>query len=472
MLRTVAAAILVHLSSFLLPAEGLLFAQLRSTANSLRIPIYKSASDSIRLREIDTQINTIRSTAPGQIKKLDSLISLYKKVFAAAIKGYRNIYFPAKDHISLDSVLQMKDISGVKKISIHDYPHAEVPDVIFRCKNLESLQIINTGIGRLPRALNQLTHLQSIKIYNPKIKRRIKLGENHHVKTLVIRSDNPRTLPRSYRYFVALERLDISGNGLKRFPMGARHNPRLRELNLQNNKLTLKQKLKKHPFIETLALQHNEIRHVPKSIRSFSNLRKLSFNYNRISRVHPHIRYLDKLQDLSFYHNELSAIPSGVYGVKSLRAIDLFYNKIDTVESRIRDWKNLTVLYLSHNEIRSLPASIGELPLLEGLYLWENRLETLPQELGALKDLRSLWVNNNQLRELPTSLFELSKIEELNLSHNHLTGLPESIFSFTQLKMLSLINNPWDERTSIYIQRNVPALRARNIFVHVSPAGE
>ena len=449
----------------LLPVLPLL-AQQKRFQNPTRIPVYRSKTDSAKITEIESAIRQLAQTTAPPDKASDSLMSLYRKLYPQAIIGFRNIYFPDREFITLDSVRQIEDLLTVKKLSVYDYRGRDLPEIIFECKNLVSLELIKTDIRKLPKRLNDLTHLKEIKIYNHR-RGRVKLKKNNTVTQLVFSGASAKSLPKTYRPFAALEKLDLAGNWLTRFPQGARHNKKLRELNLQDNKLRLNRKLKKHPYVETLALQHNQIKKLPASLRSFHNLRKLNFNYNRISSVHRDIRFLTRLEFLSFYNNELKAIPQGVYELKALREIDLFYNSIETLDERIGRWKNLRMLYLSHNKILSLPESIGQLSALEGLYVWDNRISTLPRTLGEISTLRFLWLNNNNLTTLPASLFRLDHIEELDVSHNFLTTIPASVFDLNHLKILSLIDNPWDQETRDVIFRKTPLLRSRNVFVHI-----
>lgn len=447
--------------------ESLLYAQPAPYRRVNRVPVYRSMQDSVMLSRINEQIDALRITPSVNVKKLDSLLLLYERQYAQAITGFRNIYPPARDHIPLDSLMEMNDRSAVTRVSIHKYFLREFPEVIFECTNLESLELINTNIIELPERLNALSRLKAIRIYNPAGKRRIKLRQNDRVTTLVIRGDRPTNIPRNFRPYTALEVLDLSGNNLRRFPNGARRNPALRELVLRNNMLTLRGRLKKHPSVETLALQHNSIRHVPRGIQNFKNLTKLNFNYNQIRSAHPSIGNLNKLEHLSFYRNALPAIPDGVYALENLREIDLFFNQISGISPRIKQLKKLETLYLSHNQLISLPETIGTLPVLQGLYVWNNRLDELPQSLGQLESLRFLWVNNNYLRTLPTSLFQLKRIEELDVSHNLLTEIPASVFDFPFLKILSLVDNHWSEQSLKLIFPRGAALRTRGVSVHI-----
>lgn len=434
--------------------------------NPARIPVYRSEADSAKIAEVEQAIRALSQSATPQIKASDSLMALYRKLSSVAITGVRKVYSPDSEYLTLDSVLRIKDPLTVKKISLYDYPSKDLPPVIFQCRNLISLELIKTNIRKLPEGLNALTRLKQIKIYNPR-RGRVKLNKNNTVTELIFSGATPRSLPRSYRSFSALEKLDLAGNWLKRFPQGARRNKNLRELNLQDNQLNLRQKLKRHPYIETLALQHNQIEKVPASIRSFIHLKKLNFNYNQITLVHPNIRFLKQLEHLSFYNNELQEIPDGLYDLKALREIDLFYNRIETVDERVSQWENLRMLYLSHNDILSLPETIGQMASLEGLYVWDNRISTLPESLGGIQTLRFLWVNNNNLVSLPASLLNLAELEELDLSHNFLTYLPEAVFDFEHLKILSLLGNRWNKKTIEIIFARAPLLRSRNVFVHI-----
>lgn len=451
----------------LLLTESLVFAQSPPYRRVNRVPVYRSTQDSVMLSQINEQIDALRNTRSVNEKKLDSLVWLYEKQYAHAIKGFRNIYAPARDHTSLDSLLKMADRSAVTRVSIHEYFLSEFPEVIFECTNLESLELVNTNISALPERLNSLSRLKAIRIYNPVTKRRIKLQQNTQVTTLVIRGDRPGNIPRNFRPYIALETLDLSGNNLRRFPNGARRNPALKELVLRNNMLTLRGRLKKHPSVETLALQHNSIRHVPRGIKRFRNLTKLNFNYNQIRTAHSSIGNLKNLEHLSFYRNALPAIPDGVYALENLREIDLFFNQIYEVSSRIQQLKKLKTLYLSHNQLTSIPESIGTISTLEGLYVWNNQLDALPESLGELESLRFLWVNNNNLRALPPALFQLKRIEELDVSHNLLTEIPEAVFDFPSLKILSLIDNPWNDQSLSYIRSRGAALRTRGVSVHI-----
>jgi Leucine-rich repeat (LRR) protein len=448
--------------------ETNVFGQARFVKNPSSIPVYRSESDSLKLKLLEQELIKLENTTPFNALKVDSVLALQWRLTQEGIIGYRRIYTPDREHVSLDSLGKVKDLLQIKKVTIYDYDDDAFPEIVLRCKNLESLELLNTNFRKLPQALDALGNLRTVSILNHQSKRPLKLERNTHITTLTIRADNPKAIPSSFRRWGELVTLDLSENFLTRFPQGARFNKKLKELNLQENLLTLKKRLKPHPYLEKLAMQHNQVNRVPSSIGNFRNLRKLNFNYNKITDVHAGVARLTKLEHLSFYHNQLTRVPPGAYEITSLKEIDLFYNQIELIEPQWARWKNLTMLYLSHNKILSLPENIHELSSLYGLYIWDNRIERLPDNIGKIKTLRSIWANNNYLKNLPSSILDLQLLEELDISHNYITEIPEAIFDYQRLKILSLVNNPWDKKTMDFIPRRAWELRAKNVFVHIS----
>ena len=462
------AIFLMMVSAVIIMTGMNVFGQARFIKNAASIPVYRSKSDSVKLKQIEQELIKLQDSTPLNALKVDSVLALLWRLTQEGVIGYRKIYTPDREHVSLDSLSKVGDLEQIKKVSIHDYAGKKFPAIVLQCKNLESLELLNTNLRTLPQELDGLVNLHTVSILNHQSKRPLKLKRNRYVKRLTIRAENPKAIPSSFRRWSELETLDLSENFLTRFPQGSRHNRNLKELNVKENLLTLKKRLKPHPYLEILALQHNKISRVPSSIRNFQNLRKLSFNYNKITDVHADVSLLKKLEHLSFYHNQLKEVPSGVYGITSLKEIDLFYNEIESIEPQWTHWKNLTMLYLSHNKIPSLPENIHELSSLYGLYIWDNRIERLPENIGKVKTLRSIWANNNYLKNLPASIFDLRLLEELDISHNYITEIPEAIFDYERLKILSLVNNPWDKKTMEFIPRRAWELRAKNVFVHIS----
>jgi Leucine-rich repeat (LRR) protein len=437
----------------------------RPQYGQIRVPVFRSPQDSLKLIEVQEKIDEELARKKFRQQKIDSLMLVQSKIYSEAII-YKMIYRPSREYIVTDSLQGRTDFTGITQVCI--YAKKEIPEILWKCKDLEALELVNTQIKKLPRKLRALAHLKTVHIYRNHISEPLRLSGNKTITSLIILNETPEGLPRSYKKLRALKRLDLAENGITRFPNGSRHNKKLTELSLQRNLLTLNDKIKSHPYLERLALHGNLIDDVPVSIRQFSHLKKLNLNLNKIRTVHDALGSLSKLEQLSFYGNELTAIPEAVYRLRALKEIDLFHNQIEQLDRGFVNWQSLTTLYLSHNKLVSLPEDIDTLQSLEGLYVWDNRLGALPESVGNLKRLKYLRANNNYLKNIPGSILSLQHLEELDLSHNFIAELPEAIFDFPHLKILALVNNPWNENTWKFMPRKAKELKSKDIFVHIS----
>lgn len=431
----------------------------------IRVKRFITKEDSLHYQLIEHSIEEELSRKPLRQRRIDSLMVVQQKLYSERMI-FKTIYRPWRDFVVTDSIKANADLDTIRKVCVY-YKH-EVPDIVWKCRNLEAIQFINTSIRKLPVELNELSKLSEVQIYNNQSSSRIRLSKNDYITALTIRNQSPKGIPRSFRKFKALTRLDLAENALTRFPNGARHNRQLTELSLQRNALTLKGRIKRHRWLERLSLHDNQIENVPASISNCINLKKLNFNSNRITKVHPAIGSLKKIEQLSFYNNKLKSIPSGVYRLESLRELDLFYNEIEYIDDGFVKWQNLNTLYLSHNKLVSIPERIDTLRNLEGLYLWDNRLGKLPEHLSDLSQLKYLRVNNNYLNRLPSSITALQHLEELDISHNYIETIPPEIFKFPKLKIIALVNNPWSFEMIQLFSQQAKVLREKGVFVHLS----
>ena len=433
-----------------------------------QVPVYKSPQDSARLAEINALYDKLHNDESVDLKMLDSVKNLLDALHEHAILRYRMLYKPSPDFTPYDSLSLIHDLRQVKRVSMAGLQLKELPSILLRCDSLQSIELVNCSIRKIQKQINQLSRLTSITILNNKYKHRLRLSKNDCITSLTIHGDNARSLPRSYHKFKALETLDLSNNALVKFPNGAARNKKLKELSLQHNELTLRDKLKPHSNLEKLALQFNRIQQVPDQITRFPNLTRLSLNHNQITEVTPAISSLKKLKHLSFYNNRLTSIPIGVYELRSLNVIDLYFNQIEEIDNRISNWDSLQILFISHNKLFKLPEKLTSLRLLEELYAYDNRLTSISDEINRLSKLRIIYVQNNCLRQIPSTLLQLDSLEEMDFSENYMTDLPETIFNYPKLRFISLMNNPWREDVRLFIDRKSKELAIYDITVRVS----
>jgi internalin A len=407
-------------------------------------PIFKDKSDSVSYYGLFEKISkTYEAMAQFSGGKRDSVAAIAhywiekQERLRDQITGYRWVY--TASHPLLTEVT-MRDRDSVMAITLTNL--SSLPPKLFEFSNLTTLELINCRIYKLPRKLAKLKKLNQLAIYTDQSGKRIKLARNKSIHTLVIGSPH---LPKNYRAFKVLHRLDLSRNNLTDFPM-IRGCKKLKELSLRDNRLTLENQKAKSTTLEVLELQKNQIKAVPASIAQFPNLKRLVLNYNAIERVTEKLALLTKLEQVGFYSNQLKEVPDALYNLTSLKEIDLYYNQIERLDERASQWKKLEVLYLSNNKLISLPDNLGELTHLRELYLHNNRLSSLPETLQQLTNLKVLRVNSNYLPVLP-NIEMLKKLENIDLANNQLHTFPLSVFNFPQLKIISLLGNPWDEAT-------------------------
>lgn len=121
------------------------------------------------------------------------------------------------------------------------------------------------------------------------------------------------------------------------------------------------------------------------NIESLTQLKKISFAHNEISRIEGLTECM-KLEELNLEDNRIMKI-EGLSSLLNLRRLELGKNKISRLEN-LDLLVRLTQLSIEDNEIESL-AGIGELVNLMELYIGNNRIESI-KEVHFLKKLPKL----------------------------------------------------------------------------------
>ncbi|MEG4233845.1 COR domain-containing protein [Microcoleus sp. Pol11C3] len=191
-----------------------------------------------------------------------------------------------------------------------------------------------------------------------------------------------------------------------------------------------------------LDLSDLELRELPDTIASLTELQKLNLGSNQLRELPEAIASLTQLQVLYLYNNKLRELPKEIPSLTQLQVLDLSYNQLTERPEAIASLTQLQRLYLDNNQLRELPKEIASLTQLRELYLENNQLRELPEEIASLTELRELYLDNNQLRELPKEIASLTELQVLDLDNNQLRELPEAIASLTRLQLLDLKNNP------------------------------
>ena len=147
-------------------------------------------------------------------------------------------------------------------------------------------------------------------------------------------------------------------------------------------------------YILELDFSHHQLASLPSAstLGRFSNLRKLTFHDNRLTKLGSGLEKLTKLEELSFEENHLTDL-TGLTHLTHLTKLDLGKNRLTAIDfgSTFAGLESsLAQLSLEENRLTSLQG-IGSLTSLMELYLSNNSIATL-RELVFLKDLPRLLI--------------------------------------------------------------------------------
>jgi len=430
-------------------------------------PIYKTSDDSVKITQLTSRINELTST-PGtlHLPMVDSLRSALRIMQLRGIIGFRYKFEPDRSFTSLSDVLEGKvQPEKVKKLSITENPTRRLPAIIYQCKSLEALELLNTRLQKVPGRLKKLRHLKSLRIYNNVSSKRLRLATNQSVSFLKIRSSNGQVVPLSYRKLKNLDTLDLSRCNLDRFP-DIKENRKLKQLLLGENRLNLKDLGKiSNPLLEHLGLHRNHIDTVPPTIANFPALKKLVLNYNNISEVDKAFKSLKNLEELGLYSNKLKSIPEPIFQLRELRFLDLYYNEIERIPDAISNLDKLTILYLASNKIFSISDKIGELSNLRELYMHHNRISSFPFALKNLSNLEVFRFNSNRMVDVPEWITGLSHLKNIDFSQNNIHITPGHLLQLQNLQIVAMTENPWENFEKV--EDLAEMLVARGVIVHL-----
>lgn len=207
---------------------------------------------------------------------------------------------------------------------------------------------------------------------------------------------------------------------------------RVTKIILESNRLrdAIPNELSKLPLLEELILFDNFFESLPTNIGSFSSLKKLDVERNRLFGTLFNADFANLADTLEYLLASNQQSNGGFTG---------------TIPTYIRNFTKLKELALSRNRFSgSIPAQITELQSLEYLYLWENSFTgSIPENIGALTNLMTMDLSkNNQMSGIvPTSIIDLRNLQFLNLSDMNLEGNLPAIGNLDELRVLRMSNN-------------------------------
>lgn len=127
--------------------------------------------------------------------------------------------------------------------------------------------------------------------------------------------------------------------------------------------------LKNPKQVQKLDLSRQKLKEFPIEILQLNELRVLILAGNKIKSIPPEIGTLTKLEWLDLSNNKITELPKEISNLKNLKVIHINRNELITVPPEISQLERLELLDLWSNEIDSLPSEIGTMTNLKELDL-------------------------------------------------------------------------------------------------------
>ncbi len=322
------------------------------------------------------------------------------------------------------------DLSLLKEIDLSNARITSIPSFVYKVDSLEVLVLDNNSISELPKELGQFEKLKRVYWRNNQLdqEKRIKINKIGRLEKLDLSGNALRKLPKVHRINsineLILEKNNFSTISLWRL----RKIKGLKELELSQNPVEMKKRwygLISH--LEVLKLNKCRLQTLDPSLFKISGLKELQVQVNEIENIPEGISGLTHLTKVSFYKNRLKSLPNDFYDLKQLRVLDLYYNELTIIPDDIARLQNLRILYLSFNRIYDLSSAVGNLEKLSQLYIHHNRLSEMPVSIERLDSLSTFHFQENYINEFPHFILNMKQIKDLDISFNDIKEIPLEI---------------------------------------------
>ncbi len=406
--------------------------------------------------------------------------------------------------------LSEEEYYKLKSLFLSNKNLEEIPEWVFKLKNLETLSLYNNKITKIPEWLSKLVNLKVLLLSNNKI---TKIPEwvfkLKNLEILSLYNNKITEIPEWISKLEKLKDLSLSDNQIIKIPEWIFKLKKLKDLSLSGNKITkIPEWISKLIKLESLGLSRNQITEIPKWISKLVNLKLLWLSKNKITEVPEWFSKLVKLWFLNLSQNYLKNInlmfDSRIWYdswdkiKKCQNNITTSWKKmcIDSTWDKIKIWveensiqekawvkelndltgKNLSeeeyyklnTIDLSDKGLLEIPIGLLNLKNLDHLDLSNNNINFISNDISKLEKLKHLELYKNKLTKIPKWIFELKNLERLELSNNNISSISDEISKLTKLAILDLnYNNLNSFPNWIYKLKNLISLNLSNNNINI-----
>ena len=258
----------------------------------------------------------------------------------------------------------------VKSLMLNKLALEQFPEVVFKFKNLEKLDLSDNFIKNVPKKLSELKKLRF---------------------------------------------LSLSGNQINYSSFKFKRNKHLKDLNLQYTGMTkIPKSVRRNSNLEILFLGNNPIKFAKNDFKKMTNLKALNLYNVKTATLPKSIVKLQNLEELDLYYNNFQFLPAEICQLKNLKTLAIANNQLWNLPEEISKMPNLQTLYAHHNRLNSLP----DLPNLKLLDVGYNLFKVFPQQVYKLADLEEFDITNNKIEEIPAELLSMKKLQKVFIRGN------------------------------------------------------
>ena len=175
-----------------------------------------------------------------------------------------------------------------------------------------------------------------------------------NLKYLSLRNNSLEEIPSEISYLRNLSELDLGENLIKYIPEQLFYLPKLKCLNLSDNKLlNISELIDNLERLEYLNISDNKLMNIPTSILNLKNLKFLLLYDNELLSLPNYLDNLLKLKVLDLSGNKLTTLPKSLGNLPNLSILDIEKNEIEQLPSSFDKLSNLQYFQFDREKIKT-----------------------------------------------------------------------------------------------------------------------